>query len=330
MIEVQQLSKVYRGGKVAVDDLTFTVAAGKVTGFLGQNGAGKTTTMRLIVGLERASGGTALVDGRPFWRHPEPMRALGALLDARGAHPGRTLREHYSALAAAGGVHQRQVAAVIEMVGLGDVADRRIGGLSLGMGQRLGVGAALLGDPQTVMLDEPINGLDPDGVLWMRSLLRELARQGRSVFVSSHLMSEMALTADHLVVIGRGRLLADEPMQQFLQRARPHAVLVRSPDVTALSELLQQLRQRLPEGQRASSRIEALAGGGFEVSGLSERDIAPAALAAGLELHELAPQRVSLEEIFMHMTAEAAGQPDVVHQASPAASPVSRGAGTRS
>ncbi|PRY07257.1 ATP-binding cassette domain-containing protein [Kineococcus rhizosphaerae] len=306
MIEVEGLSKIYGRGVAAVDDLSFTVAQGKVTGFLGPNGSGKTTTMRMILGLERCTAGTALVDGLPYWQHRQPMSVLGALLDARGAHPARTLREHYRALAAVGDISSRQVEQVLDMVGLEDVAGRRIGDFSLGMAQRLGLGAALLGNPGTVMLDEPVNGLDPDGVLWMRTLLRRLADQGRAVLVSSHLMSEVALTADHLIVIAGGRLLADESTPRFLQRAGSRGVLVRSPQVDQLRALLRTLYTELSEAQRAQSRVKAADGGGLIVHGITPSLLAQAALRSGVELHELTPLHETMEDVFMRMTAHAA------------------------
>jgi len=217
MITVEHLTKRY-GAKTAVDDLTFTVRPGVVTGFVGPNGAGKSTTMRLIAGLDRPTSGRALVDGRPYAEHLAPLRTVGLLLEAGCAHPGRSARDHLRALAATHGITRGRVEEVIALTGLQDVARKRAGKFSLGMGQRLGIAAALLGDPANLVLDEPVNGLDPEGVLWMRGLLRSLAAEGRTVLLSSHLMSEMALTADHVIVIGRGRLLADAPMGELTAR----------------------------------------------------------------------------------------------------------------
>jgi len=218
MIEAHGLTKRY-GDKTAVDGLTFTVRPGVVTGFLGPNGAGKSTTMRLILGLDAPTSGSVTVNGKPYQQHAAPLREVGALLDARSVHPGRSAYHHLLALAQTCGIRRSRVDEVIDAVGLGEVARRRAGGFSLGMGQRLGIAAALLGDPATVILDEPVNGLDTEGIRWIRSLLRGLAAEGRTVFVSSHLMSEMALTAQHLIVIGRGRLIADTGMEEFVARA---------------------------------------------------------------------------------------------------------------
>jgi ABC-2 type transport system ATP-binding protein len=237
MIEVQNLSKRY-GEKVAVDGLDFVVRPGIVTGFLGPNGAGKSTTMRMIAGLDEPSGGRVRVNGRDYRASAAPMAELGILLEARAVHTGRSARNHLLALAETNGVGQRRVDEVIDMVGLREVARKRAGGFSLGMGQRLGIASALLGDPRVVVLDEPVNGLDPEGVLWIRNLLKALAAEGRTVFVSSHLMSEMALTATRLVVIGRGRLIADTTVEEFVARAGGGAVTVRTPEAARLAELL--------------------------------------------------------------------------------------------
>jgi ABC-2 type transport system ATP-binding protein len=218
MIEAQGLVKVYgsRPGKAAVQEVSFTVQPGKVTGFLGPNGAGKSTTMRMIVGLDAPTAGRVAVNGKPYAGHKAPLREVGALLDAKAVHTSRSAYSHLRAMAATHGISRKRVHDVIELTGLGAVAKKRVGGFSLGMGQRLGIAAALLGDPQTVILDEPVNGLDPEGVLWVRNLARSLAAEGRTVFLSSHLMSEMAQTADHLIVIGRGRIIADASIQQIL------------------------------------------------------------------------------------------------------------------
>ena len=224
MIEARGLTKRY-GDKLAVDGLTFTVRPGVVTGFLGPNGAGKSTTMRMILGLDAPTSGSVTVNGKPYREHAAPLREVGALLDAGAVHPGRSAYDHLLAMAATTGISRRRVDEVVELVGIGEVARKRVGGFSLGMGQRLGIAAALLGDPQTVTLDEPVNGLDPDGILWVRTLLKDLAAEGRTVFVSSHLMSEMALTAEHLVVVGLGRLIADLSVADFIHQASPRPVI---------------------------------------------------------------------------------------------------------
>jgi ABC-2 type transport system ATP-binding protein len=237
MISVDDLTKRY-GEKTAVDELTFTVHPGVVTGFLGPNGAGKSTTMRMIAGLDRPTSGRALVDGRPYVEDRAPLRRVGLLLEAKAVHTSRTARNHLRALAATHGIGRRRVEDVIELTGLQDVADKRVGGFSLGMGQRLGIASALLGDPANLVLDEPVNGLDPEGVLWMRGLLRGLAAEGRTVLLSSHLMSEMAMTADHLIIIGRGRLITDLSVEELTAQASHGHVRVRTPDAGPLAELL--------------------------------------------------------------------------------------------
>src|SRR5690348_15893543 len=237
MIEAEDLTKVY-GGKAAVDHLTFTVEPGQVTGFLGPNGAGKSTTMRLILGLDRPQSGTALINGRRYRDLKDPLRTVGALLEAKTVHPGRTARNHLLFLAQTQGLPARRVEEVLALVGLQDVADKRAGGFSLGMSQRLGVAVAMLGDPEVLLLDEPVNGLDPEGVLWIRNLMKQLASEGRTVFVSSHLMNEMAVTADHLIVIGRGKLIAESSTQEFIERSSEKYVLVRTPDATRLADLI--------------------------------------------------------------------------------------------
>ena len=291
MIEIRNLTKTY-GAVTAVDDLTVTIRPGKVTGFLGPNGAGKSTTMRAIVGLDRPDAGDVLIGGRRYADDPAPLHTVGALLDARAFHPGRSARAHLQALAATQGIGRHRVDEVLDMVGLRDVAHRRVGGFSLGMGQRLGIAAALLGDPEVVLLDEPVNGLDPDGVRWIRDLLRRLAGEGRTVFVSSHLMSEMALTADHLVVLGRGRLLADVSLAELTARADGR-VLVRSP---------QPARAGAP-ARGAWRHGHASAGPGrLAVVGLSSTEIAQMSLDAGLLLTELTPVHASLEDAYLAMT----------------------------
>jgi ABC-2 type transport system ATP-binding protein len=293
MIEVAGLTKRY-GDKLAVDDLTFTVQPGVVTGFLGPNGAGKSTTMRVILGLDAPTRGSATVNGKPYREHNAPLREVGALLEARSAHPGRSAYLHLLALARTCGIHRSRVDEVIEAVGLREVARRRAGGFSLGMGQRLGIATALLGDPSTVILDEPLNGLDTEGIRWVRSLLRGLAADGRTVFVSSHLMSEMALTAQHLIVIGRGRLLADTGVEELIASAARNSVRVRSTDQDALAA---RLRAR---GVAVSPATD----GALTVSGLSTDEVGTVAGAAGITLLELTAQ-ASLEEAFMDMTRDA-------------------------
>jgi ABC-2 type transport system ATP-binding protein len=294
MIEVQALSKRY-GDKLAVDELSFAVQPGHVTGFLGPNGAGKSTTMRMIVGLDRPTAGTATVDGRRYRDHPAPLREVGALLEARSVHKGRSARNHLQALAQTHGIPAGRVDQVLAMVGLEPVGRHRAGGFSLGMAQRLGVAAALLGDPATVVLDEPVNGLDPDGVLWVRNLLKAMAAEGRTVLVSSHLMSEMAVTADHLVIIGRGRLLADTSVEELIARIAVGSVVVRSPHATDLRELL--------VGQGAT--VTNAAPGVLQVGGLTAEQIADLAVERRLALHELAPERASLEQAYMQLTRDA-------------------------
>jgi ABC-2 type transport system ATP-binding protein len=294
MIEIRALSKRY-GDTLAVDDLSFTVRPGHVTGFLGPNGAGKSTTMRMLVGLDHPSAGTATVGGRRYRDHPAPLREVGALLEAKSVHKGRSARNHLLALAQTHGIPARRVDEVLAMVGLESVGRRRAGGFSLGMAQRLGIAAALLGDPATVVLDEPVNGLDPDGVLWVRTLLKTLAAEGRTVLVSSHLMSEMALTAEHLVIIGRGRLLADTTMDELIGRVAVGSVLVRSPQASDLRDLL--------VGQGAT--VTSAEPGVLQVGGLTAEQIADLAVERGMALHELAPQRASLEQAYMELTRDA-------------------------
>ncbi|RZS89849.1 ABC-2 type transport system ATP-binding protein [Motilibacter rhizosphaerae] len=293
MIEVRGLTKRY-GEKTAVDDLTFTVQPGIVTGFLGPNGAGKSTTMRMVLGLDTPTSGTATVAGRPYREHDRPLHVLGALLEAKAVHTSRSARNHLRALAATHGISDRRVDEVIGMVGLQDVARRRAGGFSLGMGQRLGIASALLGDPETVMLDEPVNGLDPEGIRWIRDLLKQLADEGRTVFLSSHLMSEMAQTAEHVVVVGRGRLIADVPIAQLISGAPTSSVLVRSAEPTALAAAL----------VRQGAEVVADGDGGLQVSGVDAPGIGEVALAERIALHELTPHRASLEEVFMDMTRD--------------------------
>jgi ABC-2 type transport system ATP-binding protein len=293
VIEVNDLSKRY-GDKLAVDALSFSVRPGVVTGFLGPNGAGKSTTMRMIMGLDRPSSGTARINGRPYEQHKAPLQEIGALLEAKSIHPGRSAYQHLLALAASNGIGKRRVLEVIDMVGLTEVARKRAGGFSLGMGQRLGIASALLGDPQVVMLDEPVNGLDPEGVLWIRNLLKGLADQGRTVFVSSHLMTEMALIAEDLIVIGRGRLLSAGLLADFIAGSASRSVRVRSPQAADLRALL------LGDGVTVSTSEPGV----LEVTGLEAAEIGERAAAAGLVLHELFRQEASLEEAFMELTRD--------------------------
>ena len=294
MIEVNGLTKRY-GDKTAVDALTFTVKPGIVTGFLGPNGAGKSTTMRMIMGLDRPTAGTALVNGLPYARLTAPLHEVGALLEARAVHTGRSAYHHLAAMAATTGVPRSRVDEVIDIVGLHQVARKRAGGFSLGMGQRLGIASALLGDPKTLILDEPVNGLDPEGILWIRNLIHGLATQGRTVFVSSHLMNEMAVTAEHLIVIGRGRLIADMSVNEFIQQASKNTVVVRTPQAAALHQIL--------AGPEVS--VLSLDRGVFEVAGLSAEQIGERAADARITLHELSARQPSLEEAFMDLTRDA-------------------------
>jgi len=291
MIEARGLTKKY-GEKLAVDDLTFTVRPGMVTGFLGPNGAGKSTTMRMILGLDAPTAGSVTVGGKPYAEHDKPLHSVGALLEARAVHTSRSAYNHLRALAATHGIANSRVNAVIEMVGLGDVARKRAGGFSLGMGQRLGIASALLADPETLILDEPVNGLDPEGIRWIRDLLKSLAAEGHTVFVSSHLMSEMALTAEHLIVVGRGRLMADLPMSQFIAQASTNVVVLRSPQASELARALAG-----PDVTVTSTERDLL-----EVTGLSAAQIGDQARDLGISLHELSPRQASLEQAFMEMT----------------------------
>jgi ABC-2 type transport system ATP-binding protein len=294
MIEVQGLTKRY-GGRLAVDDLSFVVQPGRVTGFLGPNGAGKSTTMRLILGLDAPTRGSATVNGRPYRQHLAPLGEVGALLEARSVHPGRSAYHHLLAIAQTGGIGRRRVDEVVELVGLSQVVRRRAGRFSLGMGQRLGIATALLGDPGTVLLDEPLNGLDTEGIRWVRSLLGDLAAEGRTVFVSSHLMHEMAVTAQHLIVIGRGRLLADTSVAEFVAHAGRGVVRVRSTDPAGLAA-----RLRSPE-----VAVSPAGDGALTVSGLSTDQVGRIAAAAGITLLELTAQQASLEDAFMTATRDA-------------------------
>ncbi|HEX3874051.1 MAG TPA: ABC transporter ATP-binding protein [Solirubrobacteraceae bacterium] len=295
MIEVSHVTKRY-GDKLAVDDLTFTVKPGIVTGFLGPNGAGKSTTMRVILGLDAPTSGSVRVNGKVYRDLPAPLQEIGAMLEARAIHTGRSAFNHLLAMARTHGIPRSRVDDVIEIVGLGDVAHRRVGGFSLGMGQRLGIASALLGDPEILILDEPANGLDPEGILWIRNLLTGLAADGRTVFLSSHLMSEIALTAEHLVVVGRGRLIADTTVAEIVAQASENsAVRVRAPDAARLRDLL------AADGVTIVSDTPDV----LDVHGLDSRRIGTLAAAAGIVLYELTPQTASLEAAFMRLTGEA-------------------------
>jgi ABC-2 type transport system ATP-binding protein len=304
MIEARGLTKRY-GEKLAVDDLTFTVRPGIVTGFLGPNGAGKSTTIRMILGLDRPTAGRVTINGRAYAEHPAPLHVAGALLEARAVHTGRSAYSHLLTLAATTGIPRRRVDEVVGLVGLREVASKRAGGYSLGMGQRLGIAAALLGDPATLILDEPVNGLDPEGILWIRNLLKRLAAEGRTIFVSSHLMSEMALTAAQLIIVGRGRLIADVSVAEFTKASR-HSVRVRSPHAAELRDAL--------AGPRVT--VTTAETGVLEVTGLDSEDIGRVAAQRQLTLYELVPRTASLEEAFMELTRD-----DVEFRAATAAAP---------
>ena len=294
MITAEGLTKRY-GAKTAVDGLDFTVQPGRVTGFLGPNGAGKSTTMRMIVGLDRPSAGGVTVNGKPYAQHRAPLHEVGALLDAKAIHTGRTAENHLRAMAATHGIGERRVREVIELTGLESVARKRVGGFSLGMGQRLGIAAALLGDPATLILDEPVNGLDPEGVLWVRRLVRSLAAEGRTIFLSSHLMSEMALTADHLILLGKGRIITDAPVADVIAGNTGTRVRVRSPHASQLADLL--------TGSDVSvMRSEA---GLLEITGVEASGIGDLAAEHSLAIHELTTLNASLEEAYMALTADA-------------------------
>jgi len=294
MIEIEHLTKRY-GRKIAVDDLSFTVRPGVVTGFLGPNGSGKSTTMRAIVGLDAPTAGTVRVNGKHYAQFRSPMTEVGALLEAKSVHAGRSAYKHLLALAHTHSIPKRRVTEVIDTVGLSDVAGKRVGGFSLGMGQRLGIAVALLGDPAVLILDEPVNGLDPDGVRWIRELLKSLAAEGRTVFLSSHLMSELSQTADHLIVIGQGRLLADTTVDEFVDGRGGGKVRVVSPDAAALAERL----------QGPGIAITSPRSGVLEIQGTEAAFVGTTAAAHGIVLHELQTMRASLEDVFMELTADA-------------------------
>jgi ABC-2 type transport system ATP-binding protein len=293
MIEAKSLTKHY-GEKVAVDQLSFTVRPGVVTGFLGPNGSGKSTTMRMIMGLDAPSAGDVTVKGLHYHDLPWPLHEVGALLEAKAIHPGRSARAHLQMLAEASHISRARVDEVLDLVGLSAVAGHRAGKFSLGMGQRLGIAAALLGDPEVLLFDEPVNGLDPDGIRWVRNLLKGLAREGRTVFVSSHLMSEMALTADEIIIIGRGRLISQIPIDQLLAQSSQRFVRVRSPEIARLKSTL--------ENHGATAILEE--DGSLSVRGVSEVTIGELAAEIPVVLHELAPQSASLEEAFMELTED--------------------------
>jgi ABC-2 type transport system ATP-binding protein len=304
LIEAHELTKRF-GDKVAVDHLSFNVEPGRVTGFLGPNGAGKSTTMRLITGLDRADGGSATIGGLSYSQLTKPLTVVGTLLEARSVHPGRSARNHLLFLAQTQDLPAKRVDEVLDLVGLKDVANKRAGGFSLGMTQRLGIAAAMLGDPPVLLLDEPVNGLDPEGIRWVRNFMRQLASEGRTIFVSSHLMSEMAVTADHLIVIGRGALIADSSTEDFIERSSERSVLVKSPDAARLRELI------TAEGGTVQSDTAHAGNGedkngdvGMIVTGLPAPRIGELAASASLVLHELTPRLPSLEEAFMELTAD--------------------------
>jgi ABC-2 type transport system ATP-binding protein len=291
MIEITSLTKRF-GSKVAVDDISTTVQPGKVTGFLGPNGAGKSTTMRMIMGLDRPSSGSVTVNGRSYSDLGSPLVEVGALLDPGAVQKGRSAYNHLRALAATHGIPNRRVHEVIGLAGLESVAGKRVAGFSLGMAQRLGIAGALLGDPETLILDEPVNGLDPEGVLWVRGFVKALAAEGRTIFLSSHLMSEMALTADHLIVLGRGRIIADAPIDSILSGASRHTVRVKSPQVEQLAQAI----------ASAGVTVTTLPDHRIEVSGLTPAQISDAAVQAGIAVHELIPINASLEEAYLELT----------------------------
>jgi ABC-2 type transport system ATP-binding protein len=294
VIEANGLTKRY-GARVAVGDLSFVVRPGVVTGFLGPNGAGKSTTMRLLLGLDRPSGGNCRINGKAYTDFAAPLREVGALLEARAVHTGRSARNHLLAMAATNGIPRSRVDEMIGLVGLDDVAGKRVGGFSLGMGQRLGIASALLGDPGTLLLDEPVNGLDPEGILWIRNLLKSLAAEGRTVFVSSHLMSEMAVTASELIVVGRGRLIASGSVDEVIRAASGGSVLVRTRDAERLASLL------AGDGRR----IEVLRPDTLQVSGMESEAVGLIAAQAAIALIELVAQQATLEEAFMEITRDA-------------------------
>jgi ABC-2 type transport system ATP-binding protein len=323
LIEAHELTKRF-GDKVAVDHLSFTVEPGRVTGFLGPNGAGKSTTMRLICGLDRPQSGTATIGGLAYEQLPRPLHIVGALLESRSLHPGRSARNHLLFLAETQGFPARRVDEVLDLVGLRAVARKRVGGFSLGMTQRLGIAAAMLGDPAVLLLDEPVNGLDPEGIRWVRTFMRQLATEGRTIFVSSHLMSEMAVTADHLIVIGRGALIADSSTEDFIKRSSERSVLVRTPQADRLAELITAAGGHIePE---AAAPGNGNGGGstpaGLIVTGLEAPRIGELAASASIVLYELTPRLASLEEAFMELTADSVEYGDQASRAARGAEPL--------
>jgi ABC-2 type transport system ATP-binding protein len=304
MIEVRDLTKRY-GYSVAVDHLSFTVEPGRVTGFLGPNGAGKSTTMRLILGLDHPNSGTATINGKRYAEIPAPLRTVGALLEAKSVHTGRSARNHLLFLAQTQALPRKRVDEVLDLVGLQAVANKRAGTFSLGMSQRLGIAAAMLGNPQILLLDEPVNGLDPEGVLWIRNLMKALAAEGRTILVSSHLMNEMAVTADHLIVIGRGRLITEASTADVIARSSDKSVRVRTPDTAKLTELITAAGGRVRPGGNGTTGQPAGANGKdlLTVTGLEAAKIGELAASASVVLHELTPQ-ASLEEAFLELTAD--------------------------
>jgi ABC-2 type transport system ATP-binding protein len=303
MIEVRDLTKRY-GEKLAVDNLSFTVEAGRVTGFLGPNGAGKSTTMRLILGLDYPESGTATINGRPYHDLANPLTTVGALLEAKSVHPGRSARNHLLFLAQSQGLPRTRVDEVLDLVGLREVANQRAGSFSLGMSQRLGIAAALLGDPQVLLLDEPVNGLDPEGVLWIRNLMKQLASEGRTILVSSHLMNEMAVTADYLIVIGRGRLITESTTDEVISRSADKSVRVRAPERERLTQLITEAGGKVTAGGPPRPGDPANGNGAelLTVTGLEAARIGEIAAAKAVVLHELTPM-ASLEEAFMELTS---------------------------
>ncbi len=313
MIEATSLTKRY-GARTAVNDVSFTVRPGQVTGFLGPNGAGKSTTMRMIVGLDRPTSGRVLVNGKAYAEHRSPLHEVGALLEAKAVHTGRSARNHLRGIAATHGIPTRRVDEVIDLTGLHTVAGKRVGGFSLGMGQRLGLAAALLGDPATLILDEPVNGLDPEGVLWVRGFVRQLAAEGRTVLLSSHLMSEMAVTADHIIVLGKGRIVADSTVADIVGSTQTF-VRVRSPRIDDVARRLTQ----------PDVTVTGVAADTIEVRGLGAEVIGDAALSIGVALHELTTISGSLEDAYMLLTRdEVEYRTSVTPDAAPVASEVAR------
>ncbi|AZA12690.1 ABC transporter ATP-binding protein [Corynebacterium choanae] len=298
MIEVTGLTKRY-GNVTAVDDLTFSIAPGKVTGFLGPNGAGKSTTMRMIIGLDRPTAGTATIDGKPYAELTNPLRKVGSLLDAKSWHPNRSAHNRLKWIAQSNGIPTSRVDEVLRIVGLSEVAKKKVGGFSLGMGQRLGLAAALLGDPEVLILDEPVNGLDPEGIVWMRTLMRSLAAEGRTVLVSSHLLSEMANTADHLIVIGRGKLIANAPMNEFIGAAGSQSALLRTPDMDVMKQVLAQ------EGFTFTEEVDSSQRQILVVHDVSTDRLGALAFSHGITVFELQGKQSTLEQAFMESTGAA-------------------------